>query len=140
MNRVDDLRDLHHAVEARYRICQAEFLKIVEAENALRAELRRLDAQVHQAEVRGDPQMRAIGADILWKAWVGRAKHRLNLKLAQVLAKKETRVRDVKRAYGKVVVAEELLAASLTERRKARETAALDRAIEQAQLGRPADQ
>ena len=52
--------------------------------------------------------MRAIGADVVWRAWVGRTKTKLNLELAQVLAQKEVMLRDVRKDFGKLAVCQKL--------------------------------
>ncbi|EEB83257.1 conserved hypothetical protein [Roseobacter sp. GAI101] len=74
--------------------------------------------------------MRSVGADIAWQAWLGRKKAALNGELAQVLAIKEHHLKQVRTAYGKLIVAREL-AGNLRgdiKKRKARDE--LSRAID----------
>ncbi|MDW3225249.1 MAG: hypothetical protein R8G34_20575 [Paracoccaceae bacterium] len=74
--------------------------------------------------------MQSIGADVIWKRWVGRAKASLNTKLALVLAEKEQHIRQVRQAYGKVIAAERLIEDLSDRDRKALNDLALGEAIE----------
>jgi hypothetical protein len=93
----------------RFAVQNQAFLQLVAEENKIRSELQRVDAQNQAAEQSQTADMRSIGADVIWKAWVGRTKRALNIKLSQVLAQKEHHLRQVKRAYGKVLVTRQLL-------------------------------
>lgn len=104
--------------------------KILAEEAALRAELLRLDALNSQARLATDESQRAIGADVIWQAWVGRAKTQLNMKLARLLAVKEHHQNLVRKAYGKVLVADELLAKARQERKRKLAKQALLEAID----------
>ncbi len=104
------LPQIQKLTEIKYQREQHLFKSIVAEETALRGELARLNEQ-EQAARQGDDEtrpMRSIGADVIWLAWVGRAKTQLNLQLAQVLARKEHHLAAVRRAYGRVLVAGEL--------------------------------
>ncbi|MGC1497573.1 MAG: hypothetical protein WA790_17350 [Sulfitobacter sp.] len=111
MNTQDELNELLIITEAKYQLEQQSFQKIVTQENHLRGELARLDELQHQAQstTADAREMRAIGADILWQGWIGRSKSQLNLQLAKVLATKLHHLAKVQRAYGKVLVVNELL-------------------------------
>lgn len=126
-----DLRDLHQITRARYEQRQQSFAKIVAEETYLRTELARLDAM--NAQTHAPPEdatsMRAIGADVIWQGWLGRARTTLNLRLARVLAVKEHHLLEVRRAYGKVLVVEELQTQHTAEARKMQSDAAFNQAI-----------
>lgn len=111
MNQIDELHQIEAIVDAKYQQQQQSFQRLVGEENRLRSEIAKLDANFKKARD-GDVQfgMTTIGADIMWQAWVGKRKAELNTKLAQVLAIKEHHLKQVQKAFGKVVVARELLA------------------------------
>lgn len=110
MTPADDLAQLAEVVKAHYEQEQRQFAKLVARENQLRAELERLDEMrraTHAPEA-SVSQMQAIGADMIWLAWVGRSKTALNIQLAQVLAQKEHLQNAVRKAYGKVLVVQQM--------------------------------
>ena len=86
----------------------------------MRAELARLDdmLKTSEAAAEGQGEMRVIGADILWQGWVARSKTALNIKLAQVLAIKEQQLHQVRQAFGKLQVVEQLIAETRSVTRK----------------------
>ncbi len=133
MTPLEELRALHQVTQARYDQKQQKFRKLVAEETRLRQELARLGDMLHQSRREGDnlPEMRAIGADILWQGWIGRSRARLNLRLAQVLAVKEHHLSEVRQAFGKVMVVEELMSQELARQKAATARTALDRAIAQ---------
>lgn len=113
------------------------FLRIVREEAALREQLAALDARKREG-ARGaarDVAMTFVGADLLWQGWLGRAKTRLNMRLAQVLAIKEHEQKRVKAAFGKVSALQTLIAEDAARKRKTAEATALDRAIDAALQG-----
>ncbi|TMM52503.1 hypothetical protein [Sulfitobacter sabulilitoris] len=126
---LDALRRVSHA---RYLQTQLAFQTLVAEENRLRSELARLDAQLRGSRTEDATEMRAIGADVIWQAWVGRAKTELNLSLARVLAQKEHHLRQVRRAYGKTLVTEGLVAEEKALRSRKMARTNLERAIETA--------
>jgi hypothetical protein len=111
MTQNDQLADLHAITKARYQQQQQRFQELVGEEMRLRGDIARLDQMQRQAIERADQagEMRAIGADLLWQGWVGRAKTEINLKLARVLALKLHHIEQVRKAFGKVLVIEELM-------------------------------
>ncbi len=130
MMKLEDLRKLRALADAKYRARQQLFQNLVQRENALRADLTRLEEQSRAANVHSDPDMRSIGADVIWKAWLGKARASLNMKLALVLAEKDQHVRQVRRAYGKVLAADGLLQKIGEDTERRRRAAELERAIE----------
>ncbi|MBW4706981.1 hypothetical protein KX928_04180 [Roseobacter sp. YSTF-M11] len=125
----DDLKLLHGLVEAKYQVRQQAFQSLLSREAALRNDLQKLEAQGRASESETASDMRAIGGDVIWKAWLGKARTSLNMQLALVLAEKEQHVRQVQQAYGKVLATEELMAKSDKEQRRQRQTAQLAQAI-----------
>ena len=110
MTAAQDLADMATITQARYEQRQQAFAMLVAEENRLRAEIKRLDAMRHDADAADGQaiELRAIGADVIWQGWLGRAKTALNLDLARVLAVKEHHMQEVRRAYGKVLVINEM--------------------------------
>ena len=111
MNQQDELYDLRIITQAKYQLQQQSFQKIVTEENHLRRELARLDELRHQSQNKpdGEGEMRSIGADIVWQSWLGRSKSQLNMRLARVMATKLHQLEQVRQAYGRVLVVQELL-------------------------------
>lgn len=128
-----ELEQLEAITEARYQQQQQGFQKVVAEENRLRSELSRLDQHLRdsQTAIYKDTPMRTIGADVIWQGWVGQRKAELNMKLARVLAMKEHHLKQVRTAYGKLIVAQTLRNDAETALRKDREKAQLNRAIDQ---------
>jgi hypothetical protein len=137
---VSDLSDLFQILRARYQAQQNSFQKVVAEEHRLRAELKRIDTQAKAAEARPQLEMKAIGADVIWKSWVGRSKQSLNIKLAQVLAQKEHQARHVKRAYGKMLVTQQMMDDAIKQAASEKSRAQLLSAMEQAIFSKTPDQ
>ncbi len=126
-----ELPALLSIMQARYQSEQQAFQKLVAEENRLRSDLRQIDAQARESDHGSNAGMRAIGADVIWKAWVGKTKRALNIQLAQVLAQKEHHIQKVKKSYGKVLVTQELQSDFIAQNAKDKTRNALSRAIEQ---------
>lgn len=126
-----ELATLAQLTRAGYAREKHKLQHILAEEAALRTELARLDDMNSRAQEKTDESLRAIGADIIWQGWVGRAKTRLNMKLARVLAKKEHHQTLVRKAYGKVLVTDELVTRAQKDGQKREATRALDQAIDQ---------
>ncbi|MFK7878965.1 hypothetical protein [Roseobacter sp.] len=127
---LNSLREIQALVEAKYEVRRQAFQNLVKRENELRSEIRRIDEQAAGANARSDTEMQSIGADVIWKSWVGKAKLSLNRKLALVLAEKEQHIRQVKQAYGKVVAAEKLVDDLSAQERKSQEVQRLSAALD----------
>lgn len=125
-----DLVDLAMVTRAGYDREHHKLQKVLAEETGLRAELARLGEMDRKARIDTDETLRAIGADIIWQGWVGRAKTQLNMKLARVLAVKEHHQTLVRRAYGKVLVADELLAKAQGDKKQRLAKQALLQAID----------
>lgn len=130
MKKQEALNSLERVVRTRYLATQQELRQHVKIEMQLRAELARLDQQAKDADGQMKPSMKMIGADIIWKSWLGRTRTELNLKLAQTLAQKEGYLKRVRAAYGKVLVAEELKEDLFYRTRKSAHQSEMERSIE----------
>lgn len=124
-----DLAKLEQLVELKYRQQQESFARLIAQENKLRLSLRQLDQHLVESRSSRDTPQKAIGADVLWQAWIGRKKRELNIQLAQVLAVKEQHIAQVRRAYGKVLVTNDLCKMANTELAQKKAQSGLDRAI-----------
>lgn len=103
------IAQMEQILALKFQQRQQIFSKVRAEENRLRAQMVKLVAQEQEAETINDDRIKAIGADVIWKAWVGRAKTTLNMELAQVLAQKERLLVSVRRDYGKLLVSQKLL-------------------------------
>lgn len=110
MSQLSVLKDI---TQALYHKEQAAIKTILAEESALRSELKKLDQQVREATggMQSALPMQSIGADVIWLAWVGRTKTRLNIQLAQVLARKSRVMDKVRIAFGKQLVAKKMVEA-----------------------------
>ncbi len=104
--------------EARLRAAQAELQAVVTESAALEP----LDTLT----------LKQLGGDLLWKAWTGRKREDLNLKLAAVMARKLHAQDTLRRSFGKAEVARTLEKDSEKARRESRALKTL--ANEQAQM------
>lgn len=129
MSSLDDLAKMRQLVKIKYRQQQESFARLLAQEGRLRTALQQLDDHLAASHSSEDGSHKAIGADVLWQAWVGRKKRDLNLQLAQVLAVKERHVAQVRRAYGKVLVTDNLHALARAKLKQKMAQSQLDRAI-----------
>lgn len=113
-----ELNELHRLLELKFKDRQKAFSEVVAAEQKLRAEVSRLDKMASATSRVQDGKMRAIGADVIWNAWLGRTKTGLNMELAQVLAQKDKLIRRVRKDYGKVLASEAMAEAQKVARSK----------------------
>ncbi|MEP1933828.1 MAG: hypothetical protein ABJI96_12475 [Paracoccaceae bacterium] len=104
------IEELVNITETLYLKEQAAVQEILSKEATLRAKLAEIDFQVQQARDNSADMapMQTIGGDVIWMAWVGRAKAQLNMQLAQVLARKSLVMGKVRQAFGKRLVAGQL--------------------------------
>lgn len=114
------LKDLVRLTAARKASEEARMRRLAGEEAEIRAELAALDGRHRRALALPAADMvdqRRIGADILWQGWIGRSRRRLQIRLAQVLAKKGAALRDLRLAHGRCTASEDLFkSADMTER------------------------
>ncbi len=121
---------MKNVVDIKYQQQRESFAHLLAQEGQLRKSLRQLDVHLAESNSREDKSRKAIGADVLWQAWVGRKKRELNMQLAQVLAMKERHVAQVRQAYGKVIVTTALCTQIKTTESKKEARSQLNRAID----------
>lgn len=97
------LAQMSQVTEAVYL---AEFRKVqplLQEETRLRGALARLkeQAECERTALASDMPMHAIGADLLWQAWLVRSRKQLNIELSQVLAKKSVVMERIRLAFGR---------------------------------------
>lgn len=114
-----DARNLQVLADIKYQARQQRLQKLVQEENAIRSDLAKLGQQAKEADRTADKTMKAIGADVIWQAWLGKSKTALNMRLALILAEKEQHLGQVRRAYGKVLVSGEIADAVSSQQRSA---------------------
>ena len=126
------MQELVNITQVLYLKEQAAVQDILSKEAALRSKLAQIDQQVLQARdnARGVEPMKTTGADVIWLAWVGRAKTQLNLQLAQVLARKLLVMDKVRIAFGKTQVARQMAQTDANTQRKKRQGQLLASAYE----------
>ena len=110
MTPAHELAQIAKVVKANYEQEQRQFAKLVSRENQLRTAIQEIEDMRRSTNVpdASVARMQAIGADVIWLAWVGRSKTALNIQLAQVLAQKEHLQSAVRKAYGKVLVVQQM--------------------------------
>ena len=109
------LEQLNELLVIKLRVEERAYNRLIARETVIRGDLERLSDQARQAQQTTTVEMKAIGADISWQAWLGRSAAALNLQLAEVLAQKGSYVEQVRKAHGKVSISEELLAKEQAE-------------------------
>ena len=105
------LDDLCAITDAVYQADLARFRAIAAEEAALLQEMAELDQQEQRADAVADDgasALRQFGGDLLWKAWVGRKRQLLNLKLATLRVRKEAALRALQQSFGKKSVSQKL--------------------------------
>jgi len=127
-------KELVQVTDALYQVELAKVQKIAAEEARLRQALADLDSQARDAmDAAQDDMMavRALGADLLWRQWVGRARAALQMQLAQVLVRKNEAMVKLRRAFGKTTVAQDLLEQELHKVAKEREAKRIATDLEQ---------
>ena len=134
------LDDLCAITDAVYQADLARFRAIAAEETALLQEMAELDQQEQRADAVADDgasALRQFGGDLLWKAWVGRKRQLLNLKLATLRVRKEAALRALQQSFGKKSVSQKLQQKARQDQRGRRAVRAL--AEEQEQIILQAD-
>ncbi|MEM9968401.1 MAG: hypothetical protein AAF755_09900 [Pseudomonadota bacterium] len=130
MTQLKKLHAMQRVLQARFDEKQQHFQKLTAREVQLRQELSRLSEQGRRG-ANTDMALQSIGADMLWRGWVGRAKTKLNIELAQTLALKNYHLDEVKEAYGKLLAINQLVSKQQEKQRKTTAEVRLSNAIEQ---------
>ena len=137
-----DLDTLHILTELKYQISMVGLADILARETKLRSEIQQLRDQAFEAQAlpASPHSMQNIGADVIWLRWVSQTTQKLNIELAQVLARKETLLADHRRALGRKSVAGTLADDARRNTKAMREAAALKKVIEVDLMRRLGDQ
>lgn len=112
MSASSSLSELAALTDMLYRAEQAKLREIVAKEATLRRDLARLDENRRRTMHLPDDQltnMRHIGADLQWQAWLGRSREELNRQLALCLAQKARMLTALRRAHGRKLASDEIL-------------------------------
>lgn len=112
----------------------ARMRRLTDEEARIRADLAALDADRRDAGALPAAALavpRSVGADMLWQAWMGRARKDLQMRLARVLARKGAALRGLQIAHGRCEAARGLRDRARTEhaRRRAGSQAALEQSL-----------
>lgn len=129
MSTLEDLAQMQKLVDMKYRQQQESFARLLMQESRLRNSLKQLDDHLAESRSSTDTPQKAIGADVVWQAWIGRKKRELNMQLAQVLAVKDRHIAQVRKAYGKVLVTDQLYAQTHMDAKQNKARSQLDRAL-----------
>ena len=124
---LDQLQALATLTCARFEAERAKLHAFFEVEAALRRDLARLEAHAREMAHLAPAQLgqvRAIGADIAWQGWQIQKRSEVNLRLALHLAQKELALARLRRAYGKMDAARNVLENAKGTARHARHAAA----------------
>lgn len=108
--------DLVALTEALYRAKLAELEPVLVQERRLRRALAELDEKTSKnAAVPADDltDLQRLGGDVMWRAWVAESRAELQIRLAQVLARKAEKMAALGKAFGKAE------AVSILDRRQA---------------------
>lgn len=116
----------------QFENAQSKIKGIMDEEQRLRAQLAKLDRHaavvlMHEPE---QGTMRALGADIAWLHWLDRSRTSLNTRLAQVLARKEQYMAELRRLRGRKEVAQKLVDETSRSNRKKAAKRLLDDAVQ----------
>ena len=120
----DTLKDLARLTSAQKSAQEARMQKLISEENEIRRQIADLEESHANARATPPDQMsglRQIGADILWQGWVSRSRQQLQIKLAQVLARKGAVTRDLRIAHGRNNAAEALCRTAAIQERDNRQ-------------------
>ncbi|MFT5796710.1 MAG: plasmid stabilization system protein ParE [Candidatus Azotimanducaceae bacterium] len=134
---MESLHNLVGLMEIQYHHSRQSLQQVINEETQIRRELTVLQNHTHSARQLGlndEPEMRAMGADILWERWLERSRAKLNVELARVLATKEMHITRVRRSFGKLQVANAKSNQVAQSEKKNTQVRNLDRAIWQTQL------
>lgn len=131
MVKLDQMKQMQALLEAKFLKQQSAILDLLQREGSLRSDLNKLERQARLNENAEYSEMQAIGADVIWKAWIGKTKGSLNLELAQVLAQKEVARAGVKASFGRKMVGEMLLRENEKAKKVSRQAKVLQDVLEQ---------
>lgn len=102
------LTELVNLLEINFQKQQQKYSRVLAHEARIRGQIDKLDEQASIAQLQNTHQIQAIGAEVIWKAWLDRTKRSLNMELASVLVQKESLRSAVQKEYGKLLASKEM--------------------------------
>ena len=132
MTRIQSLVQL---MEVKYHSSQQGLQSVLKQETTIRTKLNTLANHAfdaHNISYESKPEMRSLGADMVWERWLERTRIQLNLELANILVTKEAHLSIVRRSFGKLQIARKMAQANIDKQKRMRHTLDLDNAIFQA--------
>jgi hypothetical protein len=102
---MEKMQILVKLLETQYQRHRLDLQSIIKDEMRIRKELAALQEHTRSARLLGlddEPEMRAMGADVVWERWLERSRVSLNLNLATILAAKEMHLTRVRKSFGKL--------------------------------------
>ncbi|WP_294620136.1 hypothetical protein [uncultured Roseovarius sp.] len=121
--------DLVVLTEALYRSKLAELEPVLVEERRLRRALAELDEKTSKnAAVPADEltDLQRLGGDMMWRAWVAESRAELQIRLAQVLARKAEKMAALCKSFGKAEAVSILNRRQAEVRKALREKATLE--------------
>lgn len=118
----------------QYRQSQHSLQIVITQEVRVRNELTTLRQHRKTArdlELTDEPEMRGMGADVIWEKWLEKSTIKLNIDLAKILATKEIHIARVRNSFGKLQAADANLKHLQTIRKQRKGKWDLDRTISQ---------
>lgn len=114
---LDRLKGLTSGLRAKYELEKARAQPVLDEEARLRSELRKLDQheQLSRSQDQATDLLRPFGGDVLWASWLARQRRELNMELARTLAARAGHLHQMKQAYGRLLVAEQLEKSAVTQ-------------------------
>ena len=116
-----ELRQIMDVTRVLYDREYAKVAEILAREGAILRDLAKLDQLGVTAGSASDDNstMHVMGKDILWQAWQQRARHQLNMELAQVRAQKLSLMGQVRKAFGRDQAIRNLAEQKASDRKQA---------------------
>lgn len=138
MTEIAQMQAILALLEIDYRERQKVFDQLLSREVHLRKVQAGLDLALakKRKQASEDFGMRSTGLDIAHQAWIDRQKREINFELARLLASKENHRAIVRRAFGKVITAQEIVGRQRQRRKKENDKTLLARAISFSLTGR----
>lgn len=110
---IQKLTQLARVTDAVFQGHMAGLQRLAAEETLLRQTLAALE-DARKSNMQVDEtcrEMRALGADLLWEAWIVRQRTALNMRLANLLVQKEVMRSEMRSAFGRAQVAQALTSA-----------------------------
>ena len=102
------MENLVYLMEIQYKNTQQELQSVVTQKIAICSKLDALKRHALSARnlnYEAEPEMRSMGADVVWERWLEKSRLQLNIELSQTLARKESHLSLVRKSFGRLQVA-----------------------------------